>query len=599
VALSAADVGTVTPLSNDASIVSYPGPAGTNDIPDRQETARLDRMAWRANGALAVEIPVGVGFCLYILRDCLNATGSFQASLFAQGYGEENDFCLRARHLGWRHVAAPGLFVAHRSGASFGGAGRHLRARNEALIERLHPGYGALVQDFARSDPLGEARRKIDLLRWRAGKRPDGSAILITHNHGGGVERVVEERAGWHYRHGLRPVIVRPCYGPNGSPCAVIGDGPKGGFPSLRYAMPRELAALVRLLRGSKPQLIEVHHLLAHAASIYDVVSQIEVPYDVYIHDYGFFCARLSLVGPSRRYCGEPPVSGCEACVADSDRMIDDDVSIGDFLIRSGKFLSGARRVYAPSKNAAERMRRHFAGLRVAVAPLGDDSSIPPPAPPRLKDGICRICIAGAMGIHKGYDVVLACARDAAERRLPLEFVVVGHSIDDARLMVTGKVFITGEYEQGGAVPLIRAQDASFAFLPSVWPETWSFTLLRSGRRGSTWPLSILAHPRSESGELGMVFYFRPGWLRGQSTMRFSPHVKHRARDVSGCAVMKIQPFLPSPEKRHNVSKSQKTTRRQQAGNRTGARRRSTTRPGLAGCQPHHRASRHRPSDDA
>ena len=43
----------------------------------------------------------------------------------------------------------------------------------------------------------------------------------------------------------------------------------------------------------------------------------------------------------------------------------------------------------------------------------------------------CRVCVIGAIGIHKGYQVLLDCARDAAERRLPLEFVVVGHTIDD------------------------------------------------------------------------------------------------------------------------------------------------------------------------
>ena len=61
---------------------------------------------------------------MYLRRDCLDAVGVFRDDLFAQGYGEENDFCLRARHLGWRHVAAPGVFVAHRGAQSFGPAGR-------------------------------------------------------------------------------------------------------------------------------------------------------------------------------------------------------------------------------------------------------------------------------------------------------------------------------------------------------------------------------------------------------------------------------------------------------------------------------------------
>ena len=61
---------------------------------------------------------------MYIRRECLDAAGLFRADVFAQGYGEENDFCLRARHLGWRHVAVPGVFVAHLGGRSFGSARR-------------------------------------------------------------------------------------------------------------------------------------------------------------------------------------------------------------------------------------------------------------------------------------------------------------------------------------------------------------------------------------------------------------------------------------------------------------------------------------------
>ena len=42
---------------------------------------------------------------------------------------------------------------------------------------------------------------------------------------------------------------------------------------------------------------------------------------------------------------------------------------------------------------------------------------------------------------------MLACARDAAMRNLKLEFCLVGHSMDDARLLATGRVHITGRYE--------------------------------------------------------------------------------------------------------------------------------------------------------
>ena len=106
------------------------------------------------------------------------------------------------------------------------------------------------------------------------------------------------------------------------------------------------------------------------------------------------------------------------------------------------------------------------------------------PLPGRPRRDSARICVIGAIGVEKGYEIVLACARDAAERGLPLEFVVVGHTIDDARLLDTGRVFVTGAFQPAEAVPMIRAQDAAVAWLPSVWPETWSFTLSEAWRAG-------------------------------------------------------------------------------------------------------------------
>ncbi len=88
-----------------------------------------------------------------------------------------------------------------------------------------------------------------------------------------------------------------------------------------------------------------------------------------------------------------------------------------------------------------------------------------------------RVCVAGAIGLEKGFEVLLDCARDAKARALALEFVVVGHTLDDARLLDTGRVFITGAYQEAEAVELVAAQAADIGFIPSVWPETWCYAL--------------------------------------------------------------------------------------------------------------------------
>jgi glycosyltransferase involved in cell wall biosynthesis len=207
------------------------------------------------------------------------------------------------------------------------------------------------------------------------------------------------------------------------------------------------------------------------------------VPYRVCVHDYAWFCPRLVLVGGNGRYCGEPDAAGCEACVADHGRHMAEDISIAALRDRSARFLLAAERVEAPSHDVASRLRRHFPGLAIAVVPPEPDPEAVP-ARRRPAGGSARVCVVGAIGVEKGYDVLLGAARDAARRRLPLDFVVVGHTIDDQRLLATERVFVTGPYRLDEAEQLIRAQGAHLALLPSVTPETWCFTLTEAWRAG-------------------------------------------------------------------------------------------------------------------
>ena len=53
-----------------------------------------------------------------------------------------------------------------------------------------------------------------------------------------------------------------------------------------------------------------------------------------------------------------------------------------------------------------------------------------------------------------------------------------------ARLLATGRVFVTGGYAADEAVTLIKAQNATLAMLPSIFPETWCLSLAEAWRAG-------------------------------------------------------------------------------------------------------------------
>jgi GT2 family glycosyltransferase len=467
---SAPDIGTATPFSNDATIFTYPDPASPTPMPAPDEAAALARLAARINGKTIVDVPTGHGFCLYIRADCLHRTGLLRPQLFAQGYGEENDFTERARHLGWRHVAVPGAFVAHVGGTSFGTARDHLLRRNGEILNRLHPEYRERVAAFIAADPLFPARRRLDAARWQAAARArqNGSVLLIAHGGIGGTARVVRERVAAIRDAGRQPVILR---GQDGSTTVDAADG----FSNLRFDLPAELPALARLLASARPEAAEIHHLRDQDFSVLGLLDRFSIPYDVWVHDYMWLCPRLSLVTGDGRFCGEPPPAVCGPCVAQWGDGLERPISAESLRAMSAGLLAGARRVVTPSADVAARIRRHFPAAPVSIEPWESD---PPPRSARtVPGGLLTVAVIGAIGLEKGYLVLLDCARDAAARTLPLHFHVVGYTENDTPLLETGHVTITGPFQPGEAGALIAVSTAQIAFLPSVWPETWCYAL--------------------------------------------------------------------------------------------------------------------------
>ncbi|WP_426143396.1 glycosyltransferase [Pseudomonas sp. DWP3-1-2] len=164
VAYSATDIASVTPFTNNGELMSFPETRFSHPMPSAEEQSALDDLARRTDSP-AMELETGCGFCLYIKRSALNAVGYLDEVHLLRGYGEETDWCLRARALGWRHMGAPGVFVAHQGGISFG-AEKTLRvAHNNAILRRRYPDASSRYQEFCLRDPIKPARQALQRAR--------------------------------------------------------------------------------------------------------------------------------------------------------------------------------------------------------------------------------------------------------------------------------------------------------------------------------------------------------------------------------------------------------------------------------------------------
>ncbi|BAK84447.1 glycosyltransferase [Komagataeibacter medellinensis NBRC 3288] len=507
VAYARADTGTVSPLSNDASILTWPDPAHPVPLSGGAADVRaLMAASLRASAGQDVEIPTAHGFCMLIRHDCLARTGPFRPELYGRGYGEENDFSMRARLGGWRHRAALGVFVGHVGGVSFGAARTALQQRNLWVLNRLFPGYDALVQAHIAADPLAAGRMRLSLLVWHRAARQArllGAVLLVTHGGAGGVARVVAERAGKCQAAGQLPVVLEP----EGDGFRLRDGRPDAPCPPLSFAWPAQADMLVTFLRTLGVARIEIHHHMGHGARARALCGMLGVPYAVHVHDYAGICPRVTLVGPAGRYCGESGLAACRVCVGKLGSLVGA-TDVVRLRRDTARELDGAQRVVVPSADVATRLARYFPHIVCHVEALEDDAPAQSlhrfaaalPAPPALglppPTGRCRVVVAGGIGLEKGHGVLLAAARDARARDLALEFVVVGHTSDDASLLQTGRVFITGPYEATEAIGLLRGSGGHIGFVPSLCPETWCFTLTllwRAGLRSVAFDLGAVA----------------------------------------------------------------------------------------------------------
>lgn len=499
----------VTPLSNNATVCSYPRMLHSNWERLEADDAVLDALAAEANAGCHVEVPTGVGFCMWMRRSALDAIGLLDTERFGRGYGEENDWCMRANGAGWVQLVATDVYVLHQGSVSFRAeASERTRAGLAVLLER-HPDYQQRINEWIERDPLAPDRARLDTARLRrAAQVAEGGGLVLMVNHarGGGTARhEAEEAERLALEQGWGVVTLRPSRQPG---CVALGAAALD-LPSLAAVPllepdsqpPRPSALLLQLLGRLGLKEVQLHHLVDHAPALRDLLpalcQSLGVPLSVTVHDYHLICPRINLVDASGRYCGEPEREACDRCLQ-RDEPGRAAGRIGPWRSASGQLLSKAQRVIVPDLDVASRLSRYFPALRVLVQP---HEPLHLPAASPVHAPVRRVLTIGALSPVKGYDVMLALARSSAARALGLNFTLLGYSHDDAALRAAG-VNVLGRYDEAELAGRIAALKPDLIFLASVWPETFCYVLTvaaESGHRVAVFDLGAQARRLREA----------------------------------------------------------------------------------------------------
>ena len=441
----------VTPFSNNATLASYPRIAISNELPEGLLAPDLDSIFRQVNAGRSVEIPTAVGFCMLMMRTVINAIGMFDTGAFGRGYGEENDWCLRASEQGFSHLLCGDVFVYHRGEVSFGGDAPAGKQQAQSAIDQRYPAYREMIARHFETDPARALRRRIDLARLAGSTRP--RVLFVTHNWGGGTEKHVNDLAKL-LSDAVEVLVLKPHdeqslalrWARNGEEFEAFFEDRKD---------PSEILAMLRAIGISRIHLHHVHGLPAYVLNLH---RELGMPLDITLHDY---------FPVTQRY---HPIAG--GAIESSTDVPTNDWGLTDveWRQRMGALLASAARVIAPSHDLAARIKGYFPDIDFVVRGHPDLAPAISPVPH-------KVLVLGGLTVEKGLKVLEACAIDARKRNLPLFFKVIGHTAERVAIFPELPLVIGGTYRDADLDTLIALENADAFLFPSQIPESYSYTL--------------------------------------------------------------------------------------------------------------------------
>ncbi|HEX2163790.1 MAG TPA: glycosyltransferase, partial [Thermoanaerobaculia bacterium] len=446
-AYSGPRVATVSPFSNNATICSLPRFLEENTLPAGHDVDSFAALVERVSRREYPPLPTGVGVCLYVRRAAIDEVGGLDERSFGLGYGEESELCMRAAAAGWSHLLDDATFIFHEGQRSFGTSRRRRVAAAHRTMRRLHPDYLERIARFIAEDPLRPVRgRVLAALDPPRRDAPRSRVVHLVHGWPPFSQAGTELYAHWLVCRQLadREIGV---YARIGDPDRWLGEARErhehgarvrlvvNNFrqrdPISRNALhDRRLARdFGRFLDERRPDLVHVHHLAGHCASLLAVAARRGVPIVYQVQDWWPICARTNLLHRQGFLCGGPTPRKCADCLpmtrlpgaplwnpllyAARQRLMRRLLRLPDVLVTGSRFIAESYRHH--------RMLPPRADLRVLPygVPLADRAAgrrrRPVAAPP------LRFGYVGSIQPHKGVHLAADAFAQVDPARATLE----------------------------------------------------------------------------------------------------------------------------------------------------------------------------------
>ncbi|NDO49555.1 glycosyltransferase [Lachnospiraceae bacterium MD335] len=371
-AYSDRSIGTVTPLSNNATLCSVPNFCEENTLPEGMTIDQAAAIVEECSLKKYPRITVAHGFCMFVKREVINAIGNFDAEAFGRGYGEENDFCNRAEQMGYIHVMCDDTYIYHSGTKSFVSKEKEAYIKeHDRILYKRYPQQMHKNSLHCQENPNGWVGENIafhfDI--WNGKKN---ILYLLQSDFREGAD----DNVGGTQLH-VKHLTIGLCKDMNVfvaarnkdylQVTAYVNDkehvfrfhiGEKEMFPVFHD---RKLAEIFRAILGCfRIDIVHVHHTATTSLDIYYEADRLGIPILFTAHDFYYVCPNEKLLDYEGNICFEKECTDCVKCLNEKKGICEKNNYLSMWRKVHGEILGMCKHIFTPSNSAKEILSKFY-----------------------------------------------------------------------------------------------------------------------------------------------------------------------------------------------------------------------------------------------
>ena len=475
-AYSMEKVATVTPMSNNATLVSVPKGLQRNEIPKDIDIDQYNDLINACSYHDYPELPTGHGFCMFIKREVLNLVGYFDEKTFERGYGEENDFSFRCVDYGYRNIMCDDVIVYHKESQSFSDERNKVIENHLKKLETRYPEYKRYLDDWCLEFPINYICKNVEYYTNIIDRR---NILILIHDWensiGGTTLHVKDLINNLNYKYNFH--VLYPKDGGY-----ILYSYFKNSQNKIYFPYIDEMAKFNRYNEKYKKMLediilafaidvVHVHHMISHYFDVVDLANKYKIKSIITLHDYYCLCPSINLLYCGEKFCINIENKDCSKCLALSNKI--DHNIIPDWRNDWHSFLSKFNRIIVPSEDTKKRILEVYNDLDIKSIEHGIDLNEYDYQPDIAE--IFNVAFIGVMCNHKGGNILKKLISNTKNKNI--KFHVFGKSeIDDLTKNKKNYVY-HGKYKRENLSKLLKDNGINLICFFQIWPETYSYTL--------------------------------------------------------------------------------------------------------------------------